>query len=182
MELGGSYPTPPCRQCCGAGAGFGGSLIKLPPGAGAGSINSELRIRNYLIFIKDLKKMLGKKFNILSFFMSTVHDNIIFLWAQKFPWDPDLAGPVINWPPGSGSVSQSYGSAEPKPNFTDPQHCCRDLAPMMLSFCTIPYIFFLLHRKSRQTRSSRVLQLCGTSRVISHGMEMLTFYRYRCVV
>ncbi len=39
----------------------------------------------------------------------------------------------------------------------------------------LPYIFFLLHRKSRQTRSSRVRQLCGTSRVISHGKEMLTF-------
>ncbi len=37
--------------------------------------------------------------------------------------DPD--GSVINRPPGSGSVSQDYGSADPdlKEIFTDPQHC-----------------------------------------------------------
>jgi hypothetical protein len=39
--------------------------------------------------------------------------------------DPDLAGSVINWPPGSGSESviPDYGSADPEEIFTDPQNC-----------------------------------------------------------
>jgi hypothetical protein len=32
---------------------------------------------------------------------------------------------VINWPPGSGSIIQDYGSADPGKLtiFTDPEHC-----------------------------------------------------------
>jgi hypothetical protein len=41
--------------------------------------------------------------------------------------DPDPAGSVFNWPPGSVSVSQDYGCSDPEPDqkeiFTDPQNC-----------------------------------------------------------
>ena len=42
-------------------------------------------------------------------------------------YDPDPAGSVINWPTGSGSVIQIYGSADPDPKeiFTDPEHCSK---------------------------------------------------------
>ncbi len=44
-----------------------------------------------------------------------------FHWAKKCPGkirirqDPCLIGLVLNWPPGSGSVIQDYGSADPDP-------------------------------------------------------------------
>jgi hypothetical protein len=52
------------KQYCGAGSV--GSVIELPPGAGTGTINSELQIR---IRLWTLKTNLGEKFNSLSFLM-----------------------------------------------------------------------------------------------------------------
>ncbi len=52
-----------------------------------------------------------------------VFDNILFFNGQKWSgWDPDSAISVVNWPPGSGSVRQDYGSANPDPKeiFMDP--------------------------------------------------------------
>jgi hypothetical protein len=114
MKTGWELLYPPCRQCCGAGTGFGGSLIKLP--------EPDPSILNY----GSGSLILYSSKIFLSFLMFyCLFDNIIFHWAQKFPWDPDLSGPVINWPPGSGSVSQGYGSPVPEPEEinTDPQHC-----------------------------------------------------------
>ena len=39
-------------------------------------------------------------------------------------YDQDPAGSAYNWPPGSGSVIQEDGSADPDSNqiFRDPQH------------------------------------------------------------
>ncbi len=56
-------------------------------------------------------------------------DNIFVSLATKMSrQDPDPAESEINFSPGSGFVSQDYGSAEsgsepePKEIFTDPQH------------------------------------------------------------
>ncbi len=57
-------------------------------------------------------------------------DNIFFYWYWALKCLGGIrighpAGSVINWPSGSGSVSQDYGSGDPDPKkiFTDPQHC-----------------------------------------------------------
>ncbi len=58
------------------------------------------------------EEILEKKSNILLFLMIYyLFDNIFFHWVH-----------VINWPPGSGPVSEDYGSADPKAIFMDPQH------------------------------------------------------------
>ncbi len=57
-------------------------------------------------------------------------DNVFFSLKIKGPgWNRvDPTESVINWPPGSGSVSQDNRSANPDPNkmFTNPQHWFKD--------------------------------------------------------
>jgi hypothetical protein len=54
-------------------------------------------------------------------------------------WDenPDPAGPLINWLPGSGSIIQRYGSPGPEEIFTDPQHWLLPVPLMDLDTATI---------------------------------------------
>jgi hypothetical protein len=50
--------------------------------------------------------------------------------------DPDPAGSVINWPPGSGFLIQDYRFTNPdlKEIFTDPQHCLFQISASVLLF------------------------------------------------
>ncbi len=43
---------------------------------------------------------------------------------EKSGPDQDTAGTVFNWPPGSASINQNYGSLDPDPNekCTFPRH------------------------------------------------------------
>jgi hypothetical protein len=55
-------------------------------------------------------------------------DNISFSMTTKKDLDPEQAGSLISWPPGSGSVIQDCGSKDqgiPDTNeiFADEQHC-----------------------------------------------------------
>ncbi len=77
---------------------------------------SWIRIWIHKFWITDpdpfyLSRNLRKKFNILSFLMIYYFFYIIFfsLGTKMSEMDPDPAGCVINWPPGSG-ISQDDGS------------------------------------------------------------------------
>jgi hypothetical protein len=53
-----------------------------------------------------------------------IEQHIIFHWAQNVQVR-SKSGQIRNiWPPGSGSLSQDFGSADPNPKeiFTDAQH------------------------------------------------------------
>jgi hypothetical protein len=118
----------------GCGAGSGGSIFILPPGTGAGSINSELLIQNrvpdpapnpyYLLKISIFNFIDYQTVPVLP-----IWQHIFFSLATKmFRQDPDPAESDINWSPKPGSVCQDYGSAEPdsepepKELFMDPHH------------------------------------------------------------
>jgi hypothetical protein len=42
-------------------------------------------------------------------------DDTFFFIGHKNVQVGSVSGSVINWPPGSGSISQDYGSADPGP-------------------------------------------------------------------
>ncbi len=92
------------------------SILNHGSGSGSGS----------LLFIKDYWRNLRKNdhiFTILTIY--NIYWQLIFFIGHKNAWvGSGVAGSAINWPPGSGSVIQDYGFADPDLTeiFTDPQH------------------------------------------------------------
>ncbi len=75
----------------------------------------------------------------------------------------------LNWPPGSGSVIQNYGTKNPDPKtiFTEPPHFCQKPAVpvFVVGFLQVPDLGHSaaapLHRQAPAACQHQVLHLCG---------------------